>query len=118
MVTFPYMNPVFQPGIRIITAITNGNPAVVTTSQNHLYVNGMIVRLDIPTGFGMSQANQQFGEITILTPTTFSITINTNGMDPFVVLASPAQAAISVPFAEDALQLYAAVQNIQPGGSL
>jgi hypothetical protein len=99
--------------MRIIISITNAFPAVVTTSidgvnpANHNYINGLIIRIDVPVGFGMQQINQQFGPITVLTPTTFSIPIDTTLYDVFAVPASGPmyfpinyQAAQSVPIGE------------------
>jgi hypothetical protein len=76
--------PIFQRAMRVISSITNANPAVVTTTTNHQYITGMIVRLNIPKGFGLEQANQKYGQITVLTDTTYSIDIDTTLMDPFL----------------------------------
>ena len=78
--------PVFQRAMRVISTITNANPAVVVTTTNNQYIDGMIIRLNIPKGFGMQQANQQQGEITVLSDTSFSIDIDTTQMDPFLSL--------------------------------
>jgi len=78
--------PVFQRAMRVISSITNANPSVITTSTNHQYIDGMVIRLNIPKGFGMQQANQLQGEIIKLSDTTFSIDIDTTLMDPFLSL--------------------------------
>jgi hypothetical protein len=78
--------PIFQRAMRVISTITNENPAIVLTTTNHQYITGMIVRLNIPKGFGMQQANQKQGEIIVLSDTTFSIDIDTSLMDPFLSL--------------------------------
>jgi len=109
--------PTYQPSMRIITNITNASPAVVTTSFAHQYLTGTIVRLDIPKGFGMVQANQLFGDITVLSPTTFSIPINTIYFDQFMisnVFPYSYQSAQSVPIGENNNMLTAAVQNVLP----
>lgn len=106
--------PVFQPAMRIITAITNANPAVITTSFDNSYITGTIVRFDIPPGFGMGQLNQQTATITVLTPTTFSVPIDTTNYDTFAVPASNEQYAQAVPIGEDNNILTAAVQNVLP----
>jgi len=108
--------PQFQPAMRIITAITNGLPAIVTTSFNHNYLTGLIVRLDIPEEYGMQQANKLFGPITVIDQTTFSIPIDTTNFDPFIV---PIPALIftvaqAVPIAEIASELYQAVRDVVP----
>lgn len=106
--------PVFKPAMRIITAITNANPAVVTTSFDHNYIDGIILRLDIPKGFGMMQADQLFGSIEVLTSDTFSIDIDTSLFDAFVIPAGNTQYAQAVPIAELNDMLAAAVKNVLP----
>jgi hypothetical protein len=78
--------PIFQRAMRVISSITQANPAVITTTTNHQYITGMIIRVNIPKGFGMQQVNQQQGEITVLSNTTFSIDLDTTLMDPFLSL--------------------------------
>lgn len=111
-------NPIFQPAMRLIAAITNGNPAIVTTTFNHLYISGTIVRLDIPIACGMQQINSQFGPITVTGDTTFSIPIDSTYFDPFAIPMSPPPSvntcAQVVPIGEITSILYAAVQNVLP----
>lgn len=121
MAIFALQNPVYEPAMRVILSITNAFPALVTTTidgvvpANHDYITGTIARLDIPTGFGMTQANQLFGSITVVSPTTFTINIDTR---PFDVFAMPVnwpysqQKAQVVPIGEDNSILTAAVQNV------
>jgi len=78
-------NPVFQRAMRVISSITNANPAVVTTTFDHQYLTGLIVRLNIPKGYGMSQANQLYGPITVTGSTTFTIDIDSTLFDTFIV---------------------------------
>lgn len=115
--------PVFQRAMRIITNITNGFPALVTTSFDHQYAVGDIVRLDIPSFFGMPQANQLAGTIlTIPTANSFTVTIDTTFFDTFAVPSHTApgvkgfgyQYAQVVPFAEINSNLGGATQNILP----
>lgn len=79
-------SPTFQPAMRIISAITNASPATVTTTFDHDYVSGTVVRLHIPTGFGMYQANKLQGEITVTGTTTFTIDIDTTDFDALYTL--------------------------------
>ena len=112
------LNSEFYPVMNIITAITNSKPAVVTTLAPHGSETGIIARLDIPFADGMQQANQLFGTITVLTPTTFSIDIDTTNFDTFSIPADPNPnvqiCAQVVPIGEDNSILTAAVQNILP----
>ena len=112
-----FRNPVYQPAMRIIDNITNQDPAIVTTSFPHNYINGLIVRLIVPPGFGMIQANQLFGEIIVLSPTTFAINIDTTFFDDFdIPLTFPDsyQEAQCVPIGEDNSILTGATQNVLP----
>jgi hypothetical protein len=114
----PY--PQFQPAMRVITAITNGFPAVVTTDINHNYQTGLIVRLDIPEDYGMVQANKLFGTITRIDATNFSIDIDTTNFSPFIVPGAliVSTLAQAVPMAEDASIIYQAVRDVTPNNIL
>lgn len=106
--------PTFQPSMRIITAITQTFPAQVTTSFPHQYLDGTIVRLYIPKGYGMLQANQLTGIIVVTSPTTFNININTTSFDAFMIPAPQKQFAQVVAIGEVNETLLAAVQNVLP----
>jgi hypothetical protein len=114
----PY--PQFQPAMRVITAITNGFPAIVTTDINHNYQTGLIVRLDIPLSYGMVQADKLFGPITRIDATNFSLEIDTTSFDPFVVPSAllVSTLAQAVPMAEVASELYQAVRDVTPNNIL
>lgn len=77
--------PIFQPAMRIIAAISNSFPAVIETTFPHQYFTGTIVRLYIPNGFGMVQANKLQGTIAVIDPETFAIDIDTTLFDTFIV---------------------------------
>ena len=77
--------PIFQPAMRLIASITRSNPATVTTTFNHQYINGTVVRLDIPPACGMQQANGQTGAISVTSATAFTIDIDTRLFEPFVL---------------------------------
>ena len=90
-VCFILMNPIFQPSIQVIAAITNSNPMTVTTGLPHGYTVGAIVSLIIPSICGMSQANGLSGTILSLgagpTPTTFTLNIDSTYFDVFAIPA-------------------------------
>lgn len=112
-----YPFPVFQPAMRIVTGITNAFPAVVTTSFAHQYLNGTIIRIDIPPGFGMQEINQQYAPIVVLSDTTFNIGIDTTLYSSFsasVLFPLSEQLAQCVPIGEINSQLTAAIQNVLP----
>lgn len=109
--------PVFQKAMRVISSITNANPAAVTTTFNHQYVTGMIVRLNVPNGFGMVQANQLYGPIIVTGDTTFTIDINTLNFDVFAAPSTfplNSQYAQCTPIGELSPILSAATQNVLP----
>lgn len=111
-------NPIFQPAMRIIASISQATNAVVTTTFAHQYVDGTIVRLDIPTACGMYQINGMTSAIFVTGATTFSTTINSTGFDPFSIPSMPNPhtntCALIVPIGEINETLKAAVRNVLP----
>lgn len=63
----------FTPGIMTITNITQAIPAVVTTLLNHNCVTGQVVRMFIPPTSGMWELANKILNITVLTPSTYSL---------------------------------------------
>jgi hypothetical protein len=115
--------PTYQPKMCGILSITNANPALVTTTLdgvnpgNHQYIDGLIIRIDIAPGYGMGQINQQFAPITVVSPTQFTIAIDTTLYDTFsfpVAYPLTSQYSQSVPVAELNSQIIGAVQNVLP----
>lgn len=115
---YAYESPTFQRAMRLITNVTQAINAVVTTSFDHQYETGDIVRLYIPKGWGMTQANRLQGEINIESSTSFSIDINTTTFDAFVTPADPSPLVSSlaqvVPVGEVSSKLTSATRNILP----
>ena len=110
------VSPIFKPAVRDIASITNAAVAVVTTTFDHGYVDGLIMRLDIPLNFGMQQVNKLKGQIVVINSTSFYIAIDTSSFDPFVIPPdqpgfnfTPAQC---VPIGEIASTLDGAFRNI------
>ena len=107
-------SPIFYPGMRVVTVITKAFPASITTSFAHGYSSGLVVRLVIPLGFGMQQANDLFGSITVTASTTFTIDVDTRYFDTFVVPVTPPaslQYAQAVPVGEINSTVYQATVN-------
>jgi hypothetical protein len=77
--------------MRNILSITQSFPVVVVTTFDginpgaHDYMDGLIVRLMIPPHFGMVQANQLSGTVTVIDANSFTLDIDTRTFDPFVV---------------------------------
>ncbi len=117
MSTLAYQYPVFQPAMRIIQSITNASPAVITTTFNHQYKTGYIVRLYIPQGYGMLQANQLTGAIVVTGDTTFVIDIDTTNFEAFTTpgaFPNNAQYAQVVPIGNVNDSIYLATINALP----
>jgi len=111
------VSPVFQPAMRIVTAISLSNPASVTTSFPHNYNSGIILRIDIPPGYGMQQIDQQVGTIVVTSATTFDINIDTTNYDALTTPTTYREASQlpqCVPFGEVNPLLTNAVRNVLP----
>ena len=111
-------DPTFQRSMRLISAITNANPASVTTTFDHDYGSGDIVRLIIPRWFGMVEADKLTGTITVTGTDTFDVDINTTSFTPFSV-PSPIPWYVNTypyvsPVGEISANLAGATQNTLP----
>lgn len=103
-------NPAFQPAMRIVTSISQSNPATVTTSFAHQYVDGIIVRLDVPLANGMQQIGGTTYAITVTGTDTFTVPVNSTKFDVY----TDVQCCCVVPVAELNGQLNAATRNVLP----
>jgi hypothetical protein len=83
---------------------------------DHQYESGLIARINIPFGFGMSQLNQFEGIVMVTSTSTFTMDIDTTSFDPFVVpLSNPGHfytPACVVPMGEINNLLTEATQNV------
>lgn len=86
---YAYPNPIFQPAMRLIAAISQSNPAQVTTTFTHQYVSGTIVRLDIPQADGMQEISGQLFPIMVTGDTTFTIPVDATNFSAFAIPVSP-----------------------------
>jgi hypothetical protein len=111
-------HPVFGPAMRLIASITNATIPTVTTTFAHGYVDGTIVRFDIPPALGMQQINQMTSAILVTGLTTFTIAIDTTNFEPFVIPVGTAPqvdiCGLVVPIGEVNETLKAAVRNLLP----
>lgn len=106
--------PIYLPAMRIISTITNGYPALVYTTFAHNYVDGAIVRLNIPPHYGMQQANQLYGAILVASSTSFYINIDTTLFDVFSMPVGAHQCPQVTPVGEISSTLASAVHNVLP----
>jgi len=72
----------FDPDRKVVTAITNSNPAIVTAAA-HGYTTGDFVRINVPLNYGMRLSKKAL-EITVINANSFSINEDTTLLDPFV----------------------------------
>lgn len=100
----------FVPSRQQVSAITQANPGVVTTTQDHGYTTGLFVRFYFPINFGMMQVNGNVYKITVLTPTTFEIDVDTTNFDAFAI-TSTVQLPEVIPVGEVASTLAESVVN-------
>jgi len=121
MAVFPIANPIYQPAIRQIAAFTAVYPPGldflllgVTTTQDHLYNDGLVVRLSIPLEFGAQQFDGAKGNIAVSSPTQFIMAFKSIQFDPLVIPGTTLQAPLVIPIAEDVQFLNSAVHNILP----
>ena len=95
----------YIPLPRTISSITQSYPVVITTFQNHGYNPGLIARIVIPYAGSMPQIINQFGILTILSPNTFSMQIDSTNYYPFtlapLIYVTP---PIGLPFADESQQ--------------
>ena len=108
-------DPRYQPAMRLINSITQANPCVVETTFDHDYTTGLIVRIYVPRKYGMFQIDKKAAEITVLTPTTFSIDIDTTNYDSFSAPATPPynhKTAMCIPIANIQSNDNLAVRNV------
>ena len=69
--------------VKTIESITNAYPTVVTTTENHGYVVGMMVIFLIPPSFGMPELNYVNAQVLALTSDTLYIDIDSTNFDSF-----------------------------------
>ncbi len=105
---YSFRTPQFTPAARVISAITKDVKAQVTTTVDHLYEDGLKVRIDIPKPrglniFGMEQISGQIGTVQVINETNFTVTIDSRSFDPFSIpgmLPDAFTCSQSIPVAE------------------
>jgi hypothetical protein len=109
-------DPRFKPSIHLISAITQANPAAVTTQSDHDYVSGTVVRLVVPKADGMVEIDGMKGPITVTSSNSFTIPINSTAFTAFAIPGAPTPdddiCALVIPIGEKNSILTAAVKNV------
>ena len=105
-------DPLYYPRHRFITAVTAATSAVVTMSVTHGYKVGQEVRLVVPAGYGMIEADGLQGTITSIDTTlasgnTITLDIDSSAFTAFAFPVSadaPFTPAMVVPMGMDSAQ--------------
>ena len=91
-----YLPPqIVLPRTQVITAITQANPMVVTVANAGAYVVGQQIKLTIPNGYGMTQANQLNGTILAISGLNFTINQDSRAFSAFSVPVATSTATLS-----------------------
>lgn len=99
-----YLPGVIQiPSALEITAITQDYPASASVTfdeeaAENTYIAGQLVKLTIPFGYGMQQANGKIVEIEDVSGSDISLDLDARSFDPFSVPASGQKPASMAPY--------------------
>jgi len=96
--------PAFYPKRRFISKITKAASAVVTTTVDHGYTVGQLVRFQVPSVYGMTQMNGLTGKVTAIAAATITVDIASTAFTTFawpLTAAVPFTHAQVVPVGED-----------------
>lgn len=104
---YPYAGPIapynnlpinsqyFQPSNFTISGVTRGSTTTITTSVAHNFVVGQLVRMTIPTSFGIRQLNGQQAYVLSLPSTTqVVLDISSAQADAYIASAATTKAQI------------------------
>lgn len=100
----------FIPNRQIVSSITQANPGIVTTTQDHGYETDLCLRFFFPLDVGMNQLKDKVVKITKIDDISFSIGVDTITFDVFSPVGS-SQLAQVIPVAETADILSQSVRN-------
>lgn len=79
----------FQPRRREISDVTNALNAVITTTENHGYVEGQTVRLHVAEDYGMNLDFVQAKILSVDSDTTFTVNTDTSTLLPYATPSTP-----------------------------
>ena len=102
----------YYPRSRFISGITAAASAVVTTTVDHGYTVGQVVRMNVPSAYGMLEMNGLKGTITAVTASTFTLNIDSSAFTAFafpLTAIAPFNFATVVPFGDAAVTPYESV---------
>lgn len=79
----------WTPKRREISAVSNADEAEVTTTEDHGYEVGQLVRLHVPAVYGMVLDTIEGTILTVPTTTTFTVDVDTSSLFAFVAPTAP-----------------------------
>lgn len=93
-----------------LVAATQTNPMEITVSVNAItasntYREGQLIKLNIPFGYGMQQANGLTVKILEVSGNNFILDINSSQFDPFSIPATGTKPASIAPSGSNNLQM-------------
>lgn len=85
----PPINPqYYQPSVFFISAVTLGRTTTVTTSVDHNYVIGQVIRLIIPPTYGCIQLDEQTG-LVVSIPASNQVVVNIDSANANAFVPNP-----------------------------
>ena len=79
----------FQPRRRLISAVTNASEGEITTTEDHGYSVGQVVRVIIPAAYGMEVEYKIATVLTVPSTTTFTTDLDTSALNAYVTPTTP-----------------------------
>lgn len=79
----------FQPRRRLISDVTNALSAEVTTTDDHGYEVGQVVRVIVPRAYGMEIDYKEATVLTVPSTTAFTVDIDTSLLSDYVTPTEP-----------------------------
>ena len=82
-----YSQVIITPNLttQVIASVTQTNPCVVTTVNDHGYIAGMDVTFLIPNQFGMVQLNNLNVQVLQVTNNSLTLNLNSIGFSAFAI---------------------------------
>jgi len=77
-------NSRFEPRWQYVTDITNAQNAIVSTLDDHDFVDNELVSFRVEQAYGMRQINNLRGKVLSHTNNSITINIDTMSFDPFI----------------------------------
>jgi len=87
----------FIPKRRLLLSVTNAQTPTLTTSEDHEYNVGDIIRINVPLSYGIQIQYEVATILSIPSSTTMVVDFDTSRLNAFVVPAAPYTPAQVVP---------------------